>query len=191
MNTAVELCINSTNLPTYRIPFQYPISRIIAKSREVSKLWDWYFDLPHRFEIKFQRHIGTTAAESEESEIFYSINQLRIYLQIKLHNTITHTHVNRSWYMESPQRHWRSKVANPTAPSSPAAPPAVIKQLRAPVVSSMACSAVTLSEMLIYFVVLLLLFVVDLDLLPLSLLLLWSLLPYELWLNHLYLEWKW
>ena len=150
MNTAVKLCINWTNLPTYRIPFQYPISRIIAKSREVSKLWDWYFDLPHRFEIKFQRHIGTTAAESEESEIVCRIDQHRIHLQIKLHSTITHKHVNRSWYMESPQRHRRSKVANPTAPSSPVAPPAVIKQLRAPVVSSMVCSAVTISEMLIY-----------------------------------------
>ena len=35
-------------------------------------------------------------SESEsESEIVYSIDIHRIHLQIKLHNTITHTHVNR------------------------------------------------------------------------------------------------
>ena len=82
--------------------------------------------------------------ESEsESEIVYSIDKHRIHLQIKLHNTITHTHVNRSWYMESPQCHRRSKVANPTAPSSPAAPPAVIKQLRAPPATTKAARMAT------------------------------------------------
>ena len=60
-----------------------------------------------------------------------------------MHNTITHTHVNRSWYMESPQYHRRSKVANPTAPSSPAAPPAVITQLRAPPATTKAARSTT------------------------------------------------
>ena len=83
-------------------------------------------------------------SESEsESEIVYSIDIHRIHLQIKLHNTITHTHVNRSWYMESPQCHRRSKVANPIAPSSPAAPPAVIKQLRAPPATTKAARSAT------------------------------------------------
>ena len=67
----------------------------------------------------------------------------RIHLQIKLHNTITHKHVNRSWYMESPQRHLKSKVANATAPSSPAAPPAVIKRLRAPPATTKAARSAT------------------------------------------------
>ena len=45
--------------------------------------------------------------------------------------------------MESPQCHRRSKVANPTAPSSPAAPPAVIKQLRAPPATTKAARSTT------------------------------------------------
>ena len=86
------------------------------------------------------------ASESEsESEIVYSIDMHRIYFQIKFHNTIKHTHtsVNPSWYMESPQCHRKSKVANPTAPSSPAAPPAVIKQLRAPPATTKAARSAT------------------------------------------------
>ena len=55
----------------------------------------------------------------------------------------THTHVNRSWNMESPQCQRRSKVANPTAPSSTAAPPAVIKQLRAPPATTKAAKSAT------------------------------------------------
>ena len=32
-------------------PFQYPIRRLIVRSREVSKPGDWLFKLSHRFEI--------------------------------------------------------------------------------------------------------------------------------------------
>ena len=45
--------------------------------------------------------------------------------------------------MESPQCHRRSKVANPIAPPSPAAPPAVIKQLRAPPATTKAARSAT------------------------------------------------
>ena len=31
--------------------FQYPKGRLIARSREVSKQWDWWFKLSHRFKI--------------------------------------------------------------------------------------------------------------------------------------------
>ena len=83
-------------------------------------------------ENRVEKGVQFVPVSESESEIVYSIGMHGIHLQIKLHNTITHTHVNRSWHMESPQRHRRSKVANPTAASSPAAPPAVIKQLRVP-----------------------------------------------------------
>ena len=39
-----------TNLEI-RVPFQYPIIRLIVRSREVSKPRDWLFELSHRLEI--------------------------------------------------------------------------------------------------------------------------------------------
>ena len=88
-------------------------------------------------------HVALYQESESESEIVYSIDIHRIHLQIKLYNTITHTHINRWWYMESPQCHRRSKVANPIAPPSPAAPPAVIKQLRAPPATTKAARSAT------------------------------------------------
>ena len=35
----------------HRAPFQYPMRRLIVRSREVSKPRDWQFQLSHRFEI--------------------------------------------------------------------------------------------------------------------------------------------
>ena len=103
-----------------------------------------------RWAKKITRHLRTVRdlsrfdeIRNQKSEIVYSIDIHRIHLQIKLHNTITHTHVNRWWYMESPQCHRRSKVANPIAPPSPAAPPAVIKQLRAPPATTKAARSAT------------------------------------------------